>query len=305
MISVPPSLMSALRSGRSTIMCPIEVASLDSIRFSTDQKIDLLRIRSEYSGKVKYHGGTAHYELNYSFPLLGGPECPEGTSLSILHGPRRNANAPALYSVTVQPGDYASWNGFMLHMMKLFPGFDWEEPRINALHAFCDVPLPVSFFREHLRIARKRSEEVYQSNSDTIVVGKTPIRTQIYNRMKVLGKEGTLTRVEVQYSGQKCPIRKFSNVNDLKDCNPFRYFSFLAINPNAKDKVVLHGLRRAIDMYGMFTTIRRVMGSGRVQRYVKNGTLLVLKEPNLSEDFVSKNHKFIGENPLTGLQGQL
>jgi hypothetical protein len=102
--------------------------------------------------------------------------------------------------------------------------------------------ISVDYFRRSLRIPGKRkSGEVANADLwtnrgvETFYVGRSPSRLRVYDKCQELKYRGvnveafprTLTRIEWEYRHDHCPVKMFSDLPLLRECEAFRGLQLL------------------------------------------------------------------------------
>lgn len=261
--------------------CIINNSGLDTLKITTQQPISMERIAAASIAKNYINGGAYRNAFNYRIP-----ESPlhTSTTFAVRWEPTEGLRVSGYAAITFQPSDYVSMAAALITLRKYFPGLDFKEPKITELHAFVDLPLPLDFFEDTLNVRHKRVNELLGSDGKSIVIGKPPVRISIYNKAIKSKKSGTVSRVEVQYRSQQCPIKRLSDLHLLRGINPFVNFQFIKVGTGS-DRIQVRGLEDAVKNHGMFRAIRKEIMTHRVPALIKSGYLVVLDEPDLPELF--------------------
>lgn len=274
---------------------------IDTLRFTTDQQLHIDSKNSGYNISTKtIPFGNYQFAMNYTVHPCN--TFPQGTSIAVSSRPVPGRFIQGFTQVTVQPGDFDRWDDFILFIRDLVPEIDLRRCLIREMHLFVDVPIDVDFFRRHLHISRMRKQCHYFSDGYSIIIGKKPKSYIVYDKGVMLGLDTPLTRVEAKYVGNACPITRFDDISKLREFDPFADFVFFELC-NGKDSLLNRGLRDSINNNGMFTAIRKDIGTNRVGRLLQTKYLKTTSSLNLSELYKDNLLSFFEIDKETILKG--
>ena len=119
-------------------------------------------------------------------------------------------------------------------------GWSADDLQINRLDLCADLDLPVEYLYRTLRVPNKRVTEVISRSVNNrgvqgYYVGKNPATLRVYNKLAQLKRfkndaqslPAQLTRVEWEFRGKKCPVRRLSQLPKLLEIDPFECIEIL------------------------------------------------------------------------------
>lgn len=267
---------------------------LDMMRISTNQRVNL-----DYIGRIP--GMKQTPIKNYGYQYAVSYAFSEKIKFSIRCEPLL-AYLKKYTVIDFNPSQFQNFKKYKSFLEYVFPKFDFDEPSISRIDLAVDVQIPVSFFWNHLYIRRKRTYETISSTGDSIVIGRSPLRTSIYDKARQLKlpKNKCLTRVEIQFRYQSCPVKKFNEIKKLLTFNPFRNFIFYALNKDRRN-FISRGIKSSIEDFGMFVAIRKEIGTEQLKTLLNKKYIYQLEGPKLWEQLSKEMQDFLQDGEATNL----
>ncbi len=190
-----------------------------SFRFRSQIEVDHISQTAEVNISTK-KGVSPQYAVGLNFIAPGGAQ-------------------PPMTWFETNPNNYeGGWNEVEETAEEIFTLENLPDLKLTRLDLNADIDgVSVHYFRDSLRIARKRTnnEEVRgqdwrRNDVETFYLGKNPARLRVYDKIQELKFRGeetkqlpdTVTRLEWELRGVRCPIEQFLDVpNKLQDQRPF------------------------------------------------------------------------------------
>jgi|GEM_PF-5738682 len=252
--------------------------TIDKITLGTVNKIDLDLIKAEYFPKEIVKRNFKIYRFDHS----------DHNHVMIKTFP------PALEIATsyveINPRTFGSYQKAIDFLKTIIVDFDINDGhKISRLDLCVDVyGYPLEYFKDCCNIKHKRHQEVYVSSSKSLVYGKPPQRITIYERDKrdPSLKDQVVTRVESQCRGDKLPIHRLGQAEQLINHNPFEKIYFLQTDynyteiKNRREAKNFAYLKRLVEQYGINDARRIINKDGHFARDYEK-FLIRVNEPDL------------------------
>lgn len=222
-----------------------------------DSRIDESALRGSSLG-IKSSGG--YYNICRRGALYNGSPI-QIKSWPTYSSPRLKQNL-----VQINPSDFTSYREFRVFLGRAFPDIEPKKTLVRRLDLAVDLSIHLGYFRSSAYVERKKYSNHYETDSRTLVFGKSPQRLHIYDRAhKIKLPRGTiLTRIEVQLYGDKLPIKTLAEIENLLTYSPFEILKFRECNFNwdavrsKRDETNLRVLRDSIQELG-FNDARKLL----------------------------------------------
>lgn len=184
----------------------VGVGSVDKLCFKTNGRLNLAYL-SKNAKRVMPNIFSGHYVKNAIY------EMNTGHTVIVQYGKKSQLQRFDA-KLEVNPSKYPSWEAFIEEMSEVT---DLAEAEICRLDFCVDLDGHRYPYDEVAKRVFAKGRRTYKLEENGISIGKAPKRAHVYSKDKI-------TRIEVQLSDDYCPVKKFADILQLRDLEPFSEF---------------------------------------------------------------------------------